>query len=261
MTNQAFRPSPARPVSPEGVASAGTPRAPAPEWGEVGELIRHFCADQGRHGFRLGGHELNGHLFIDQGHVVHAEYGEDFGLNAILKLLRAGPMRLEDWRGAWPRQVSIHLPPERLLDKVAPLGSLLDTRVVRKVLLPREPEPPPTAPPRRPSPAKSQSNSSTAASPLRAALGPPTTMVRLTTRGKVLTTRGKDARRVAHAATLIHSLAQLIAADLGRRGTPAVHVRGREKSLLVVRSEVNDIAAACGATRRLASLIDRAGLG
>jgi hypothetical protein len=86
-------------------------------------------------------------------------------------------------------------------------------------------------------------------------------MVRLTARGKVLTARGKDARRVADAAALIHALAQLIAADLGRRGTPAVHVRGREKSLLVVRSEVNDIAAACGATRRLASLIGRAGLG
>jgi hypothetical protein len=255
MTNQAFRPAPARPVSP------AVPGAPGPEWGEVGELIRHFCADQGRHGFRLGGRELNGHLFIDQGHVVHAEYGEDFGLNAILKLLRAGPMRLEDWRGAWPRQVSIHLPPERLLDKVAPLGSLLDTRVVRKVRLPAEPELPPAAPARRPARPQSPSKSSPATSPLRAALGPPTTMVRLTTRGKVLTARGKDARRVADAATLIHSLAQLIATDLGRRGTPAVHVRGREKSLLVVRSEVNDIAAACGATRRLASLINRAGLG
>jgi len=86
-------------------------------------------------------------------------------------------------------------------------------------------------------------------------------MVRLTTRGQVLAARGKDAARVADAAALIHALAQLIAADLGRRGTPAVHVRGREKSLLVVRSEVNDIAAACGATRRLATLIGRAGLG
>jgi hypothetical protein len=257
MTNPASRSAPARPVSP--ALHHGT----APEWGEVGELIRHFCADQGRHGFRLGGRELNGHLFIDQGHVVHAEYGEDFGLNAILKLLRAGPMRLEDWRGAWPRQVSIHLPPERLLDKVAPLGSLLDTRVVRKVLLPEEPAPPATALPRRSAPPASRSPSPAppSRSPPRATLGPPSTMVRLTTRGEVLTARGKDARRVADAAALIHALAQLIAADLGRRGTPAVHVRGRDKSLLVVRSEVNDIAAACGATRRLASLIGRAGLG
>jgi hypothetical protein len=227
-----------------------------PEWGEVGELIRRFCADQGRHGFRLGGRELSGHLFIDQGQVVHAEYGEDFGLNAILELLRAGPMRLAHWHGAWPRQVSIQLPPERLLDKVAPLGSLLDTRVVRRVLLPAEAAAPPV---RRSAPPAAQRSSP----PSRPgeALGPPTTMVRLTTRGQLLTARGKDARRVADAATLIHALAQLIAADLGRRGTPAVHVRGRRKSLLVVRSEVNDIAAACGATRRLASLIGRAGLG
>jgi len=248
MTNQASRPAPARPVSPS--ISSGKEL----EWGEVGELVRHFCADQGRHGFRLGGPELKGHLFIDQGHVVHAEYGEDFGLNALLSLLRAGPMRLEDWRGAWPRQVSIHLPPERLLDKVA----LLEPRVVRKVLLPAEPAPPA----RRSAPAAAQPPSpKSSSSPPGAALGPPTTMVRLTTRGQVLAARGKDAARVADAAALIHALAQLIAADLGRRGTPAVHVRGREKSLLVVRSEVNDIAAACGATRRLATLIGRAGLG
>jgi len=248
MTNQASRPAPARPVSPS--ISSGKEL----EWGEVGELVRHFCADQGRHGFRLGGPELKGHLFIDQGHVVHAEYGEDFGLNALLSLLRAGPMRLEDWRGAWPRQVSIHLPPERLLDKVA----LLEPRVVRKVLLPAEPAPPA----RRSAPAAAQPPSpKSSSSPPGAALGLPTTMVRLTTRGQVLAARGKDAARVADAAALIHALAQLIAADLGRRGTPAVHVRGREKSLLVVRSEVNDIAAACGATRRLATLIGRAGLG
>jgi hypothetical protein len=198
-------------------------------------------------------------LFIDQGQVVHAEYGEDFGLNAILQLLRAGPMRLEDWHGAWPRQVSIQLPPERLLDKVPPLGSLLDTRVVRKLLLPAEPAAPPAR--RSAPPAAQRPISSPCSSPPGAALGPPTTMVRLTTRGHVLTARGKDAPRVAEAAALIHALARLIADDLGHRGTPAVHVRGREKSLLVVRSEVNDIAAACGATRRLASLIGRAGLG
>ena len=255
MTNQASRPAPARPVSPS--LHAGT----APEWGEVGELIRRFCADQGRHGFRLGGPELNGHLFIDQGQVVHAEYGEDFGLNALLKLLRAGPMRLQDWRGAWPRQISLQLPPERLLDKVEPLGSLLDTRVVRRVLLPALPAPTPRLRPSAPPPAQRPSPPVSSPPTSRAALGPPTTMVRLTARGQVLTARGKDARRVADAAALIHALAQLIAADLGRRGTPAVHVRGREKSLLVVRSEVNDIAAACGATRRLASLISRAGLG
>ncbi|HEU4583080.1 MAG TPA: hypothetical protein VFS67_32695 [Polyangiaceae bacterium] len=255
MTNQAPRPAPARPASSIHYNGAGS------EWGEVGELIRRFCADRGRHGFRLGGRELNGHLFIDHGRVIHAEYGEDFGLNAILKLLRAGPMRLESWRGAWPRQASIQLPPERLLDKVAPIGSLLDTRVVRKVLLPTE-HTEPAEPARRSAPPAARQRARPAAdvSSARAAHGPPTTMVRLTMRGRVLTARGKDARRVAEAAALIHALAQLIAADLGRRGTPAVHVRGREKSLLVLRSEVNDIAAACGSTRRLASLIGRAGL-
>jgi hypothetical protein len=209
-------------------------------WGEVGDLIRRFCADHGRHGFRLGGRERSGHLFIDQGHVMHAEYGEDFGLNAVFELLRAGPMRLEHWTGAWPRQGSLRLSPERLLAAQRPAP---DTGVVRKVALPADSAAPPSpsAAPQRPQVA-------------------PTTMVRLSTRGLLLTARGQDAARLADAAALIHGLAQRIAADLGQRGPAAVHLRGRERSLLVMRSEVNDIAAAYGRTRRLASLLGKAGL-
>ena len=231
MTHQAFRSVPA--PFPLRLAQSGTEAT----WGEVAELVRRFCADRGRHGFRLGGRERSGHLFIDQGQVIHAEYGEDFGLNALFQLLRAGPMQLEHWTGAWPRQRSIRISPERLLVASPPA----DTGVVRKVTLPAE--------------------RSSAASPARRRLQlEPTTMVRLSTRGLLLTARGKDAPRLADAASLIHGLAQRIAADLGERGPAAVHLRGRDHSLLVLRSEVNDIAAAYGRTRRLATLLRKVGL-
>lgn len=214
-------------------------------WGEVADLIRRFCADHGRHSFRLSRAGRSGHLFIDQGHVIHAEYGEDFGLNAVFQLLRAGPMRLEHWLGAWPRQGSIRLSAERLLaapDRREP-SPPADTGVVRKVVLPAAAAP--------------------GLSPVSAARrlqAPPTTMVRLSTRGLLLTARGKDAARLADAAALIHSLAQRIAADLAQRGPASVHLQGGESSLLVMRSEVNDIAAAYGRTQRLASLLRKAGL-
>jgi hypothetical protein len=230
MTHQAFGSVPA--AFPLRLAQSDTEAT----WGEVPELIRRFCADHGRHGFRLGGRERSGHLFIDQGQVIHAEYGEDFGLNALFQLLRAGPMRLEHWTGAWPRQRSIRLSPERLLVASPPA----DTGVVRKVTLPADRSP-------------------AAPAPRRLQLEP-TTMVRLSTRGLLLTARGKDAARLADAASLIHGLAQRIAADLGQRGPAAVHLRGRERSLLVLRSEVNDIAAAYGRTRRLARLLRKVGL-
>jgi hypothetical protein len=40
-----------------------------------------------------------------------------------------------------------------------------------------------------------------------------------------------------------------------------VHLKGGELSLLVVKSEVNDIAAAFGPTERLRSLLRKVGLG
>jgi hypothetical protein len=237
MTHQASRSVPAAP--PLRLAQSDTEAT----WGEVAELIRRFCADHGRHGFRLGGRERSGHLFIDQGQVIHAEYGEDFGLNALFQLLRAGPLRLERWTGAWPRQRSIRLSPQRLLmapERGAP-SPPADTGVVRKVTLPADRSPRAAPAPR----------------PLRLE---PTTMVRLSTRGLLLTARGKDAARLADAASLIHGLAQRIAADLGQHGPATVHVRGRDRSLLVLRSEVNDIAAAYGRTRGLATLLRKVGL-
>jgi len=87
-----------------------------------------------------------------------------------------------------------------------------------------------------------------------------TTMVRLSPRGTVFAARGQDAARVAKAAALIHDLSRLIARDLAQREPTAVHLQGSQNSLLVLRSEVNDIAAAYGPTRRLSALLSKAGL-
>ena len=85
-------------------------------------------------------------------------------------------------------------------------------------------------------------------------------MVRIAAHGSVLAARGKHAERLADAAAFMHGLANLIAADLGRNGRANLHLSGDGQSLLVVRSEVNDIAAALGPTTRLASLLSKVGL-
>jgi hypothetical protein len=88
----------------------------------------------------------------------------------------------------------------------------------------------------------------------------PTTMVRIAARGDLLAARGKNAEQLAEAAAFIHGLANLIAADFGRQGRANVHLSGGGLSLLVARSEVNDIAAALGPTERLTSLLAKVGL-
>lgn len=258
----------------------------SPSWGEVGDLVRRYCAVPGRFGFRVGGTDCVGHVFIAGGRVVHAEYGEDYGLGALMQMLHAGPQWIETWTGPWPRQSTLHLTADVLLGTtlrpgpVTESGSPGDTGVVRKVVVPEapplpsfgdEPAEPGVTLSTRLARALSQAPPAMHVAPEPAApsLDPsgeeaegehPTTMVRLTSRGLLLAARGENVARVADAASLIHGLANLIAADLGKRRTAAVHLRGRTKSMFVARSEVHDVAAVYGDTRRLAPLLTKVGL-
>lgn len=379
---------------------------PAPR--DVAELVRRCSGLGGRQGFRVVARGLSGHVFFERGRVIHAEFGEDCGLRAVVEMLRAGSVRLEP-AATWPTQPSLHLGPELLLSMTARDAS----RVVRKVDLPIEPPPlpqpgeasaelegpvdvappyhpgavspqaaphrpffPPPAPPppSLPEPAESPSGrravsgvmprlpeppgrvGATLRGPARApdtrgARGPrvtkarvpqvdaaapasstrpvepsarapglaeprsapasaavpaelpltraerarsrsvivarskvppardaagilamprtpipaprgsqPTTMVRIASRGELLAAHGENAEQLAEAAAFIHGLANLIAADFGRQGRANVHLSGRGVSLLVARSEVNDIAAALGPTERMSSLLGKVGL-
>jgi hypothetical protein len=389
---------------------------------EVADIIRQCSSIDARRGFRVIAKGSSGHVFFDRGRVVHAEFGEDCGLRAIVEMLRAGVVQLEPV-SSWPSQPSLHLGPELLLSLTAGDAS----RVVRKVDLPVGPPPlpdpeetevaelgspfqpeparapgkraisgvmprvveranppsidlegeaggaaaavsastaalasrrsaavaagrlaasvavserararatgqrTPPAPPVRPereleprvqtpapfeyrassdlpitraqrarsrsivvartasaqapSPAASTvrgvspqapaaklpalpAESTGSASPVSvsakraraaAAAQQPTTMVRIAARGDLLAARGRNAEQLAEAAAFIHGLANLIAADFGRHGRANVHLSGGGMSLLVARSEVNDIAAALGSTERLTSLLGKVG--
>ncbi len=85
-------------------------------------------------------------------------------------------------------------------------------------------------------------------------------MIRLSTRGVLLAARGQRREQLANSAAYIHELMRLIATDLRGRGNASVHLRGGGQSLVVVRSETKDVAAAMGPTARLYSLIKKAGL-
>lgn len=350
--------------------TVGTPR-------DVAELVRQNSRVDGRRGFRVVARGLSGHIFFDRGRVIHAEFGEDCGLRAVVEMLRAGSVLIEPAVN-WPSQPSLHLGPDLLLSMTGKEAS----RVVRKVDLPVEPPPLPDpedtllseAPPERdvaddrvssvhPEVARSAARRAVSGvmprmvqSPARASAGParsrapsgrdavgaatpppsstlaqravraprlpepprakpglppapaelpvtraqrarsrsivvaraaraaalvsepgstlpppraaieaprgqqPTTMVRMASRGDLLAARGENAEQLAEAAAFIHGLANLIAADFGRQGRANVHLSGRGVSLLVARSEVNDIAAALGPTERMSSLLSKVGL-
>jgi hypothetical protein len=347
------------------LADSARARAHAPR--DVADLVRRCSGMSGRHGFRVVARGLSGHIFFDAGRVIHAEFGEDCGLRAVVEMLRVGPVQLEATALAWPSQPSLHLSPELLLSMTERDSS----RVMRKVDLPVEPPPlpdpddalalglvPPVHPqalrssgvrraaisgvmprveaepgegavrpgvggeagspssaapasarpasipmssitlrkPEEPAAARPRAArvatvpvvpaqkvrssravvvSRTAKRPAVAGEPPlpalhelaapsseaqPTTMVRIASRGDVLAARGENAEQLAEAAAFIHGLANLIAADFGRHGRANVHLSGQGISLLVARSEVNDIAAALGPSARLTSLLHKVGL-
>src|SRR5688572_20207991 len=61
-------------------------------------LIRGACSDGSRRAVRIATADAKGSLFFDSGHIVHAEFGEDYGLRALAPMLRAGPFVVEPWQ-------------------------------------------------------------------------------------------------------------------------------------------------------------------
>ena len=401
----------------------------APTQGDVAGLIRALCSQGLRRGVRVVGEDKRGHIFFDQGHVVHAEFGEDVGLGAVIEMLHSGSVEFRPCARPWPSQPSLFFTAEKLLAAARPGAMNALTGVRRKpdaeapspdsasgpetpsfydppplpdaeleptradhsraeaarpeptlaaqfapldaavselsravaaaahrstaarasrvastrALRARVPAVPPPAPSSKPTPAAAapaakpasapasapapssgaspvsptspSAAPSNAASPAAAGAQPSastataslatggerehnapprqralpvtwtrralprlmaesdepptsrrrlelaTSMVRVSGRGVLLAARGEECERLANAAAFIHNQAKLIAADLGRHGRTAVHLKGGGLSLLVVKSEVNDIAAALGPTERLRSLLRKVGLG
>src|SRR5688572_1307895 len=94
------------PASPVGQRGAGFS-------GELVELARR-SRESGRAALRVASPHAKGRIFSANGYIIHAEFGEDFGLRAVVEMLRSARVRVEPFSGAWPRRPSLHLGPELL---------------------------------------------------------------------------------------------------------------------------------------------------
>ena len=109
----------------------------APGWGfasgRVSDLILTLCDEAVRRGVRVVAAEKRGHIFFDQGHVVHAEFGEDVGLGAVVEMLHAGMVEFRPCARPWPSQPSLFFTADKLLAATRPGPvHLLTTGVRRK---------------------------------------------------------------------------------------------------------------------------------
>jgi hypothetical protein len=85
-------------------------------------------------------------------------------------------------------------------------------------------------------------------------------MLRLSDRGVLLAARGTQVEQLADAAAFIHCVVKAMASDLGRHGSTSVHLSGGDRSLVVVKSKMSEVAAALGPTSRLDGILRKAGL-
>src|SRR6185436_16922468 len=93
------------------------------KWGTVADAILESCTALERRALCVAGSERMGRLFVENQRVVHAEYGDESGLAALVEMLRAGRVRLSAWNGAWPPRRTLRLGPLALLAKGAVAGA------------------------------------------------------------------------------------------------------------------------------------------
>lgn len=226
------------------------------------QLMQRSARGGGCWAVRVSNRDASGRVFIDRGRIVHAEFAEDYGLRALVEVLRADLVGIECESGGRPHGASLHLGVEllrALVDRKSDEAPRLDTAVVRKVDVPVEPPP-------LPEPDIFDDVASVRASgvvPCHAA-AQPSAMIRVSGEGQILAAHGHGVhgeamRELAEAALLIHRLASAIALDLGSE-TAGVCVSAGDRVLFVARSELGDIGAGIGESKRLDSLLGRLGV-
>ncbi|MEO8185404.1 MAG: DUF4388 domain-containing protein [Deltaproteobacteria bacterium] len=92
-------------------------------WGTVADAILTSCNARDRRALCVTGSKRTGRLFVEHQRVVHAEYGDESGLAALVEMLRAGRVRLSAWNGAWPSRRTLRLGPLALFAQGAVPGA------------------------------------------------------------------------------------------------------------------------------------------
>lgn len=125
-------------------AAVGSPPRDDSLAAELMEIIARTARERSRAALRVAGQEAAGRVFADGGYIVHADFGEDYGLRALLEMRSLPRVVIEPCADPFPGHASLQLGAEML---ASVMGSGSDasqqmvTRVVRKVDLPVEPPP------------------------------------------------------------------------------------------------------------------------
>jgi hypothetical protein len=109
--------------SPSGVLGEPTPEADGFEirlpGAQLGDLIQINCMNRIRGAFQLSSGPQRGHLFFDNGRLIHAELGTTTGLDAVVQMLGLRGGSIEPCVRAWPKEITIDMGADALLLRAA----------------------------------------------------------------------------------------------------------------------------------------------
>lgn len=227
---------------------------------QLGDLIQINCMNRVRGAFRVSSEAREGHLFFDQGRLVHAAIGDVTGLDAVISMLGWQGGSVEPCRAAWPKESTIDMGADALLLHAAQridegsqsrqVSEEATTKVVRRVPWPPEPTQP-------------QNGGASVTTPPPGASTPPASLLQLQivqvdVDGTIQQLKAGASKDLADTAFFCQRMASMIGEALGLGECRALSIEGKSEGIVVFKGK--SIVGTRGQSADLQFILERVGL-
>ncbi len=216
----------------------------------LADLIQLNCLGRQRAAFKVSSSEGEGYLYFHSGQIVHAEFDELVGEEALFRMFAAETGVFEPSRRAWPSNATISTGWETLVLRAAQRSDEAKSGVTPAPGMTRAASPAPDTT-RSPRPSvKPQSSHSTSVK---------SSAVRLTKSGEVLSSRG-EVDGLTETAAYAFGLGNLVGEALGLGPAQALEFELQGDMTLIYEDEDQSLVAISAPPESMQSLRRKAGL-
>jgi hypothetical protein len=230
---------------------------------QLGDLIQINCMNRVRGAFRVSSDAREGHLFFEQGQLVHAAFGEVTGLDAVIAMLGWRGGSIEPCRMSWPKESTINMGADALLlhaaqridESAMPPARAEEatTKVVRRVPWPPADATEPSEPTRAEPTATSRASTPPTAEALRQLQ-----VVQVDVDGTIQQLKAGASRDLADTAFFCQRMATMVGETLGLGECRALSMEGKTEGIVVFKGK--SIVGTRGQNDELGFILERVGL-
>jgi hypothetical protein len=234
---------------------------------QLGDLIQINCLNRIRGAFRVSSGVHRGHLFFEQGQLIHADFGAVTGLDAVVQMLGWRGGSIEPCVQPWPKQSTIDMGADVLLLRAAQrldeaaradTGPEATTKVVRRAPWPAELLPTPALAENEERIASEGAERPSLASALAGERISHLQVARVTLDGTIQQLKAGASTELADTAFFCQRMASMIGETLELGECRAVSLEGPRESIVVFRGR--SIVGTRGKTADLEFIRKKVGL-